>query len=633
MTELISLASKILEAVVIKTSVKYLEEIPAEVSRKIEELLVDEKKLRESKMVIIGLGQCGENILLTVSNLLDASRQDQSKTTDIVAAGMFERAKTFVKKPFKRKTASGPKYWFEPGLVVVDLFSSKISSKVLGADLRWLNFQGTGNIQIKGQYLARIALLAKDAGEKNWPESRAYLLTPYGDKSKTLISISIFAAGGGSGSGFAPELAYAQIGAQLKNVAAGSPARGTILGTCVLPDSPDMPSRASINAGRLFCRIFAAFGLMDTGAHESKKFNINAHAHFDALFIVSNFDARDERDQETKPQSVVEKNQWANQYIAHQLFCLLASQADSSDEQDRTNNKQPTGEEFLTFDENDIRNSLSGLVCPAFSYVPTGEVTANPLQAAETAFISSFKLRNFEQKDIFGISVCPIEPAEYKKLLDQATDADALSRALSERRPFYGLDSGAVMISVPDGYVLPQAFLSRLISLFKILAIKNLRWTIVRGPYKDRVALNVYFSQTFALSWEVQKHFCNYLEKCFDFSVEDVNRAIDGLWSPPPQVCNEKYEATVGDATQQLNLVREFSGYKSRFKEPDGKDCIVDSNLVQAAFAYLRKLQSAESKSKEKKSVKTSSTGQKDASKRPGSVNEKPKLRNRNKKG
>lgn len=200
---------KVIEAIAVKLIVKAADSAGPAIEKEIENLSIGDKKLRESQMVIIGLGQCGENILLTVSALLTASRNDHSAMKDPAqeSESFFRKALKYVKG--QKSNVASPKYWFEPGLIVADLFSKKPQKHVLEADLKWLNLQGCGNIQIKAQYLARIALNSKETGDENWGASRAYLLAPLGKLSSTKISISLFSAGGGSGSGFTPELSYA----------------------------------------------------------------------------------------------------------------------------------------------------------------------------------------------------------------------------------------------------------------------------------------------------------------------------------------------------------------------------------------------------------------------------------------
>jgi hypothetical protein len=341
---------------------------------------------------IIGLGRCGTHVTAQVARMVldtlstrDADERKQSSPL----------ARLFGAK-------SDPQFTLEPLMIVGDLDPTTLREirgliavgkdgastpegeqtfkRILKIGYDPLSVSGAGHLPIVAEFITR-CLLALPVEERTafahpWGPARRYLLnSSLSTVNPTRMVFYVFSAGGGSGSGSAPELLRAQ---RISSFASGNPdPEMYFCGVAVIPYDQVIMRYHKLNTGRFFVQYLAdlCVRLPDKSYYlraMEYDFSVTGKLNelekpiqpWNGLAVISNDTLRPAEDHSKKEQ--VDQN--VNQYIAQQIFNLASGQI-SVLSYEGSGNVQLNQLNFqsVRMDPADLKNGLVGPFAVGFS--------------------------------------------------------------------------------------------------------------------------------------------------------------------------------------------------------------------------------------------------------------------------
>ena len=482
---------------------------------------------------LVGLGQCGTNICLNVAKLLSAVDEEPGKATETTwSRALGESFQTFF-------GATPERHLFAPVILLADLNVDTRdtllrkhgdTAPIAGyrrchfIDLAWLGSGGSGNVPHQGQFLGRLALAsgiddvpAGAQDRSDWLRSRAYFIDSLGlRENSSRLLFCTFSTGGGTGSGLSLEIGSAQqliheqrkqrshARAEDKSTAQEMIEPVCALGIGIMPRTTDDSIAQSINTGRCVCAYLSREQAFDKQGRPRI---------FNGLALVSNdlMTWADEAGDHVQNKEVFER---ANEYVAQNMFHLLASQALSKDYVSRLEELKNLGidvGETIRLDASDLANSLRGLTFVSYAESVPGKLDMLDLLRRAVS-IPRF---NAETQCLEGVSLAPLPKADYAAVVG-AADGE-LARHLGQKVAVFSQTSTAVVIlSVPSNYAIKEKDLKALRQQTELLVPRaNIRrYALVRGASRN-IGLCIVFGEGACLSPEVLGHLFGYLSACF----------------------------------------------------------------------------------------------------------------------
>jgi len=479
---------------------------------------------------LIGLGQCGTNICMNVAELLRAAEDDSSPQESRHAGAMLQR----LREVFDKRTA---RHLFAPVILLADLNVDNKDTMLAGGspilavdgyrrchfiDLAWLQKGGAGNIPFKGQFLGRLALATDlqptngaNEGRASWLNSRAYFVDSLGlrDNPSRLVFCT-FSTGGGTGSGLSLEIGAAQQAIykgrleRVRDPQQDAPLAEHIepicaLGIGIMPRADQDSKAQSMNTGRCVCAY-----LSRERAFDDKQ----GQRIFNALILVSNevmaWDGEDASNVENR--QVMER---ANEYVAQQMFHLLAAQALSKDyEQRRAKSRDwgPDTKETIRLDASDLANALRGPTLVTYAESIPSQLDMEDLFRR----CVGFPRYNPTTECLEGISILPHGKQIYAAALEKT--GEQLGAALGALPVFRQTTTVVVILSVPERYEVGERDLRLLKNQVAQMAPRaNIRrYALVRGASRH-IGLCMVLGEGACLSSEVRGHLNLFLLNCF----------------------------------------------------------------------------------------------------------------------
>ena len=578
---------------------------------------------------LVGLGQCGTNICLNVAKLLSTVDEEPSKaSTSVWSRALEERFTQFF-------GGSADRHLFAPFILLADLNIDTRdtllrkygdTTSIAGykrchfIDLAWLGAGGSGNVPHQGQFLGRLALRSgtddsqASGARADWLRSRAYFIDSLGlrDNSSRLLFCT-FSTGGGTGSGLSLEIGAAQqaIHDQRKRRAFSLPSQSSedeqmiepicALGIGIMPRSTDDSVAQSINTGRCICAYLSREQAFDRQG-DTRVFN--------GLALVSNDLMTWEGDgaDEVQSKEVFDR---ANEYVAQNMFHLLASQALSKDYELRREELKALGidvGETIRLDASDLANSLRGLTFVGYAESVPGKFDMFDLLRRAVA-IPQF---NQDTKCLEGISIAPLPQADYSALTAKA-DPGLSSRLGKEVIVFRQASTAVIILSVPANYDIKERDVRLLRQQTEQLVPRAhiRRYALVRGASRN-IGLCLVFGESACLSPEVHNHLFGYLSACFkqkdcdqDTFVAMLNDVVlsksrDNLTAAMDKLTTAMVEkedagailAGVESAGMLRDLNAQLSARAAEIGLPEAKldDVLLSKDDALATLAYLNKV-------------------------------------------
>jgi hypothetical protein len=618
---------------------------------------------------IVGLGRCGTHITAHVARMVIDSLNRNPNTER-------ERAR-FLFRLFGRAQVD-PKFTIEPLMMVGDLDPTTLEEirgliaiskdgqidedrdgffrRILKIGYDPLSVSGAGHLPIVGQFITRclLALPSKVNGGdlEGWAKARSYLLDySTQESSATRMVFYVFSAGGGSGSGSAPELMRAQ---RLALIAPDNPdPEMYFCGISVLPYDQKRNKTHRVNTGRFFIQYLAdlAIRLPDKSYYyRALEYEygltlrtgdaIKPIEPWDGLAVVSNDTLRASE----KGVSKEEVDQHVNQYVAQQIFNLASGQI-SVLQYERTDDIAPSQLNFqsVRMDPADLKNGLIGPFAVGFAI-------AQSSPADENSWIDSLVLKALmppqlnEQREpsrqtgfIQGLSISP-EAIGSKEQIEYDTAISRLFEGVSDKAST-GLTQSAVqfftqvplykrcpnvifVFTAPQTGLIP-ANVDRRISEVLSWLMPNLnqaRYAVVRGTTQV-YTLSVFMQSSVVLCPEVLDAIRDYLYLCWktrSLGENDFDKLWDNLMYEGDTI-NEnellefvgeseelapefaRFEQTTRDYGQKWqNVLNDYASVVgdelSHLRNYRLKDCRVTYGEVVAALKYLRYVHNVEAR-------------------------------------
>jgi transcriptional regulator with XRE-family HTH domain len=450
-----------------------------------------------------------------------------------------------------------PIYLVEPIVLIADLDSDILGrvkasgfkeileagdSKLKPIELSDVHHVGAGNVPLIGQYLAKIILnggtstLTKDP---KWKHYHSYLIDSAGyNINPSRVFFYIFSAGGGTGSGMSSEFALAQQYSYHHRVHAApvvlSAAESETetkpsgfepifsAGIAILPHfdpgGGEYAQAIHVNAGRLICKYLS----------EEWRFSKVANADglgvgleralrpWNALMLISNnIMSHIEKSDDSQKIDVTKMEEYANQYVAQQIFNILTAQAQTKDYDEQYFMKAGISrKDTIGIDPNDLYMSLTGPVAIAYAESMTPAKDEQDLNIKDV-FLRSIGLPSLNKQThaIEGISILPQPPDKYADtLLHVGEDVSALSGV-----KFFAKCSATLsIISMPKGTRLANSEFRQLKLMmdrvFPHTRIK--RYSLVVGT-SAHLSLTTLIARSACLSDEVLTLLFAYIKRCF----------------------------------------------------------------------------------------------------------------------
>lgn len=478
---------------------------------------------------LIGLGQCGTNICMNVAELLRAVEDDISTAQEPrKASALFQG----LRELFDKRTA---RHLFAPVILLADL---NVDNKdtMLGdkdptlavdgyrrchfIDLAWLQTGGAGNIPFKGQFLGRLALASDlqaqgaTPSRASWLASRAYFVDSLGlRENPSRLVFCTFSTGGGTGSGLSLEIGAAQQaiykgrlerGQTVDAEAVAQPIEPICtLGIGIMPREEQDGMAQSINTGRCVCAYLSRERAFDRG---------DAQRIFNALLLISNEVMTWDGDETANVENrrVMER---ANEYVAQQMFHLLAAQALSKDYEQRRwkiLDWGPDAKDTIRLDASDLANALRGPTMVTYAESVPSQLDMDDLFRR----CVGFPRYNASTECLEGISIIPHSRAAYSTLLEKS--AAQLGKALGELPVFRHTTTIVTILSVPERYEVCERDLRWLKAQVAQMTPRATirRYALVRGASRH-VGLCMVLGEGACLSPEVRSHLNHFLVNCF----------------------------------------------------------------------------------------------------------------------
>ncbi|AXE29209.1 hypothetical protein DK842_04335 [Chromobacterium phragmitis] len=577
---------------------------------------------------LIGLGRCGSNIALDVATLVYNARKfylNEFNQDDKSAPEQEQRPRRWIRRNLlSQHKAAKPAFLIEPMVMLGDLdkdikgrirFSRRGEqgdfinnyNKMKIMDLAEVHAGGAGNAPILGQYLAKI-ILNKDTlsfSDPDWTLIHSYLVDSCGIKAnQSRLYFYIFSAGGGTGSGMASEFGLAQQYAYMsktfetRNEGKSDQADdyGFVFepiftsGICILPNISGQHAEGSealhINAGRLLCKYLSEewdfsynFDNEEAGA-ESVMRRIRP---WNAMMLISNDIMRYAEESEGGNIEHLDVNameRHANQYISQQIFNILTAQAVTSDYDENYFLRAGIDMgETIRLDANDLFMSLAGPVAVAYAE----SVVSDPLGSdgfvnkldIDDLFYRSIDLPHFNQQTqaIEGISLLPIESANYRAALADYKQSGYAAEKLNQLFFFQNCSSVVAILSLPKGYKLSYLDLNRLKrhlnDLFPSTTLK--RYALVIGA-STNLSLTTLVAKSPCLSDDFLTLIVAYIKRCFAHGNHRFDDSLD----------NTILDLITADTFDETVLERLLNEYENPAK-------ILDTNWFAIKPMYEKK--------------------------------------------
>lgn len=526
---------------------------------------------------VVGLGRCGSHITQRLADMIgEATREERGARKWF--QGLFggkQNLRELV--PFMIIGDTDHTTWGELQRTISHRES--VRENVLHLDFAPIAMGGAGHVPLFSEFLTRALLAAslpnasgsdaRGASQTRWRDGYQYLVNI--DPDRTRLVFYVFSTGGGTGAGASIEL----MRGQRRSLAERSSSTGQTYfsGVAILPGSDERDLRRTINTGRTIVRYLAELNILTsdedsfynsapsfaagarwsgtTGEPDRQTENNQRNAEtigepgesqvpllpWDGMALVSN--AVMACVGGAQKQSMEAAEQYANQYVAQQMFTLAAAvfpamenspdegadePAVASDDGGADRAKVRQYYQSIRLDPQDLKSGLVGPYAIGFSSSPSIDPE---LRSVDNLFVRALCLPTVQGDLIEGISISPSEVEDYQRetaqLLTATEQKDMrISRdsfAWHRGLPFFSCCSRVVVVLTRPSrtrLTVPAKVESRLRDLVSWLFPNSgqARIAIVFAK-TDRFLLSLYIEGSAVLAPEVQHAIMTYMKMCW----------------------------------------------------------------------------------------------------------------------